>query len=295
MDERKKATALIVVAVLCLVLVGLVMCSQIKIIVTPTLSPSSPSTAATSSASSSLLSGWGAIVKRTTSSARIAVQFGNISQMVHTINLPRILLKDTEGFTYSNKEGLIAELSVSLISLIPGEVWRYELEFDIPLSKQPEVLIVPLDFFERSTARIPVLQSPGPIATQRIGYLLPSHSAELAGIVWSLESIRLDEGRGLLSLVLVVRNPGSKEINLSDLYVWVPHVADSTGRLAGIAGGHEFGRWPQAPSKVKAGEVFRIPLSFNVSGFQKPVYLFMRSGLPWSESKVVWRVVDGGF
>lgn len=268
------------------------MCSQIKIIVTTTLSPSTPSTASTSSASSALLSGWGAIVKRTTSSARIAVQFVNISQMVHTINLPRILLKDTEGFTYSNKEVLIAELSASLISLIPGEVWRYELEFDIPLSKQPEVLIVPLDFFERSTTRIPVLQSPGPIATQRIRYLLPSHSAELAGIVWSLESIRLDEGRGLLSLVLVMRNPGSKEINLSDLCVWVPHVADSTGRLAGITGGHEFGRWP---SKVKAGEVFRIPLSFNVSGFQKPIYLFIRSGLPWSELKVVWRVVDGGF
>lgn len=293
MEERKKVIAGVVVAVVCLVLVGLVMCSRINIIVTPTLSPSSSGTTSTSSTSSSLLSGWGAIVKRTASSARIAVQLANIGQTVCTINLPRILLKDREGFTYSNKEVLIDEISASLISLIPGEVWRYELEFDIPSARQPEVLIVPLDFFERSTARIPVLQSPGQIVTQKIPYLHPSHSAKLEGIVWSLESIRLDERRGLLSLVLVMRNPGPAEINLSDRYVWVPHVADSTGRLAGIAGSSELGRRPQFPSELKAGELFKIPLSFSVSGFQKPIYLFLRSGLPWSETKVVWRVVDG--
>lgn len=290
MDERKTVIAGGVLVALGFVLIGLVMCAKRNAPVPSTPPSSSSSKAPTSSASSTLLSGWAAIVKRTASSARIAVQLANVSQTVHTINAARIILKDTEGFTYPNKEVFILELLATYISLIPGEVWRYELEFDIPSSRQPEVLIVPLDLFESSTARVPVLQAPGRIVTQRVQSLQPSHSAEVAGLVWSLESIRLDESRGSLSLVLVIRNRGPKEIRLD---TGAPYVADSTGRIAGILGDSGFAGWPAFPPEVKAGEVFKIPLSFSVYGFQKPLYLFIRYGLLSSESKIVWRVVNG--
>jgi hypothetical protein len=216
------------------------------------------------------------------------MQVANASQKGQTINAARILLRDTDGFTYQNQNVWISECLATFVYLLPGEVWWYELEFEIPASRRPEALIVPLDLFESSSARVPVLQSPRHIATQGVRYLSPSSSADLGGLRWSLESVLLDAKKGVVSLVLVMRNTTTKAVSPD---VNAPYVADCKGRLAGVADASGFSALSKFPSEVKPGEVFRIPLSFSVTGLQSPFYLFVGTGLT-QMSKTAWRIVD---
>lgn len=220
----------------------------------------------------------------------IETQLKNEGSEMKTVEIGSIQLKDSEGYTYTCRTGMISEKFSSFDHLLPGEVLWYTLGYEVPPGVNPDQLIVNFSMWgEGSSKRIPI-KDKSPDSFLKSTYnaedlLNKDETATLCGIEITPT---LEVSDGELSTTFTLNNITSDVVKfgMDGCSLLNPFVKGSYGKYASSPDT----MMGALPSDIQSDERLKMDFSFNVTNIEPPYYLFIGEGVFSDVKKLSWEV-----